>query len=70
MKPQRAISTAARAIRESLGAVMRRIIDDAEDARYRDTQREIERLIGQSGGHFSDETERRIEQRLMRHSSL
>ena len=68
MKPQRAINTAARAVRKGLGAVLRHIFDGAEDARYRDMQQEIQRLIGQSGGHFSDETERRIEQHLMRNS--
>lgn len=70
MKPERATSTAVRAIRKSLGAVLRHIFDDAEDARYRAMQRDIESLIGQSGGHFSDETERRIAQRLMRNSSF
>jgi len=70
MKPQRVTSTAARAIRKSLGAILLHIFDDVEDARYRDMERDIERLIGQSGGHFSDETERRIEQRLMRNSSF
>lgn len=49
---------------------MRRIFDDAEDARYRDMERDIERLIGQSGGHFSDEIERRIEQHLMCNSGF
>ena len=68
MKSQRAVSAAVRAVRKSVGAVLRHIFDGAEDACYRDVQRDIERLIGQSGGHFSDETERRIEQRLMRNS--
>ena len=70
MKSQRAISTAVRAIRKSVGAVLRHVFDDAEDARYRDMQRDIEHLIGQSGGQFSDETERRIARHLMRNSSF
>ena len=57
-------------MRKSFGAVLRHIFDDAENARYRDMQRDIEHLIDRSGGRFSDETERRIEQRLMRNSSF
>jgi hypothetical protein len=68
MKLQSATSTAAGAIRKSLGAVLSHIFDDAEDARYRDMERQIRRLIDQSGGHFSDETERRIAQHLMGNS--
>jgi len=49
---------------------MRRIFDDAEDARYRDMQRDIERVIAQSGGPLSDEIERRIAERLTRNSSF
>jgi hypothetical protein len=49
---------------------MRRIFDDAEDARYRDMQRDIERFIPQSGGPLSDEIERRIAERLTRNSSF
>lgn len=66
MTPQGAASTSVRAIRNSLRAVVRHIFDDAEDARYRDVQGEIRRLIGQSGGRFSDEIERRITRHLMR----
>jgi hypothetical protein len=70
MKSQHAISPALRAVRKSVGAVLRHVFDDAGDARYRGTQRDIERLIGQSGGHFSDETERLIARYLMRNSSF
>jgi hypothetical protein len=70
MKRKPAASTAVRAVRKNLGSVLRRIIDDAEDARYRDVQREVQRLIGHSGGHWSDEIERRITQHLMRNSSF
>jgi len=70
MKPQRITGTAIRVIRRSFDAVMRRIFDDAEDARYRDMQRDIERLIAQSGGPLSDEIERRIAERLTRNSSF
>lgn len=70
MKPQDAIGRATRAACNSLGAVLRRIFRDAEDARYRAMERDIQSLIGQSGGHFSDETERRIAERLMRNSSF
>ena len=59
-----------RAVRNSLGAALRRIFDDAEDARYRAMERDIQSLIGQSDGHFSDETERRIAERLTRNSSF
>ena len=68
MKSQSATSTAVGAIRKSLGAVLNHIFDGAGDARYRDMEREIRRLIDQSGGHFSDEIERRIEQHLMGNS--
>jgi hypothetical protein len=64
------MSAAVTAVRKAFGGVLRHILDDAEDARYRDTQRDIERLIGQSGGLFSDEIERRIAEHLGRHSSL
>jgi hypothetical protein len=70
MKLKLATSTALSAVRKTLGGVLRHIFDDAEDARCRDMEREIERLITQSGGHLSDEMERRIEQRLMRSSSF
>jgi hypothetical protein len=70
MKRRFVASTAVRVVRKTLGGALRHIFDGAEDARYRDMQREIERLIAQSGGHFSDETERRIARRLMRNSSF
>jgi len=70
MKPQRVTGTVVRIIRRSFDAVMRRIFDDAEDARYRDMQRDIERVIAQSGGPLSDEIERRIAERLTRNSSF
>jgi len=68
MKSRSATNTAAGAVRKSLGAVLSHILDHAEDARYRDMQREIRRLIDQSGGHFSDEIERRIARHLMGNS--
>ncbi len=70
MKLKLATSTAVRAVRKTLGGVLRHIFDDAEDARYRHMQREIQRLIAQSGGHLSDEMERRIVERVMRNSSF
>jgi hypothetical protein len=69
MKLKLATSTAVRAVRKTLGGVLRRIFDDAEDARYRHVQREIQHLIAQSGGHWSDEMERRVAQCLMRNSN-
>jgi len=69
MKQHDAISTTARAIRKSFGAILRRIVDDAGDAHDRNMQREIQRLIGQSDEHLSDEAERRITGRLTRNSS-
>lgn len=70
MKRQRAISKAVKGVRRRLRAVLCRILDAGEDARYRDTQREIERLIGRSGGRLSDEIERDISRYLMRNSSF
>jgi len=40
------------------------------EARRRDTEREIRRLIGSSAGPLSDEMERRIDRHLMRNSSF
>ena len=70
MKRHRASSTAARAVRRRLGAVLRRLFDGVEEARHRRAQREIQRLIGRSDEHLSDEIERRITQHLMRNSSF
>lgn len=70
MKRHRATSKAVKAVHRCLRAVLCRILDGAEDARYRDTQREIERLIGRSGGHLTDEIERDISLYLMRKSSF
>lgn len=66
MKHHRASGTAARAVRQRLGAVLRRILDSAEETRHRRAQREIQRLVGRSDGHLSDEIERRITQHFMR----
>ena len=70
MKLELATGATVRAVRKTLGGALRHIFDGAEDARYRDMEREIERLIAQSGGHWSDEMERRIAERLTRNSSL
>jgi len=48
----------------------RRIFDAIIEARQRDAERDIRRLIGWSDGPLSDEFERRINEHLMRNSSF
>jgi hypothetical protein len=47
-----------------------RIFDAVIEARQRDAERDIRRLIGWSDGPLSDEFERRITEHLMRNSSF
>jgi hypothetical protein len=49
---------------------LRRIFDAVIEARQRDAERDIRRLIGWSDGPLSDEFERRITEHLMRNSSF
>ena len=49
---------------------LRRIFDAVIEARQRDAERDIRRLIGRSDGPLSDELERRITEHLMRNSSF
>jgi len=49
---------------------LRRIFDAVMEARQRDAERDIRRLIGCSDGPLSDELERRITEHLMRNSSF
>ena len=49
---------------------LRRIFDAVMEARQRDSERDIRRLIGRSDGPLSDELERRITEHLMRNSSF
>ena len=49
---------------------LRRIFDAVIEARQRDAERDIRRLIGWSNGTLSDELERRITEHLMRNSSF
>ena len=49
---------------------LRRIFDTIMEARQRDAERDIRRLIGWSNGPLSDEFERRITEHLMRNSSF
>ena len=49
---------------------LRWIVDAIMEPRWRDTEREIRRLIGSSAGPLSDEMERRIDRHLMRNSSF
>ncbi len=49
---------------------LRRIFDAVIEARQRDAERDIRRLIGWSNGPLSDELERRITEHLMRNSSF
>jgi hypothetical protein len=49
---------------------LRRIFDTILEARQRDAERDIRRLIGWSDGPLSDELERRITEHLMRNSSF
>ena len=51
-------------------SLLRCIVDAIMEARRRDTEREILRLIGSSAGPLSDEMERRIDRHLMRNSSF
>jgi hypothetical protein len=51
-------------------SLLRWIVDAIMEARWRDTEREIRRLIGSSAGPLSDEMERRIDRHLMRNSSF
>jgi hypothetical protein len=48
----------------------RRIFDAIIEARQRDAERDIRRLIGWSDGPLSDELERRITEHLIRNSSF
>ena len=48
----------------------RRIFDAIIEARQRDAERDIRRLIGWSDGPLSDELERRITEHLMRNFSF
>jgi hypothetical protein len=52
------------------GSRLRRIFDAVIEARQRDAERDIRRLIGWSEGPLSDELERRITEHLMRNSSF
>jgi hypothetical protein len=70
MKRGHATIAALAAVAKKIGGVLRRILDAAEEARYRAAQREIRRIIGQSDGHLCDETARRIDQYLTRNSSF
>jgi hypothetical protein len=49
---------------------LRRIFYAVIEARQRDAERDIQRLIGWSDGPLSDEFERRITEHLMRNSSF
>jgi hypothetical protein len=49
---------------------LRRIFDAVIEARQRDEEREIRRLVGWSDGSLSDEFERQITEHLMRNSSF
>jgi hypothetical protein len=49
---------------------LRRIFDAVMEARQRDVERDIRRLIGCSDGALSDELDRRITEHLMRNSSF
>ena len=51
-------------------SLLRRIFDAVMEARQRDAERDIRRLIGWSDGPLSDEFERRITEHLMRNSSF
>ena len=51
-------------------SLLRRIFDAVMEARQRDSERDILRLIGWSDGPLSDEFERRINEHLMRNSSF
>jgi len=65
-----ATSTAADAVDHEPRGFLHRILDAVTETRHRDMEREIQRVIGRSGEHLSDEIERRIAEHLMRNSSF
>src|SRR5262249_3498616 len=50
--------------------ILRRIFDAFMLSRQRQVERDIERLLGRSGGRLTDEMERRISEYLIRNSNL
>ncbi len=48
----------------------RRIYDAVMDARQRQTERDIARIVGQSGWHLTDDIERRITEHLTRNPNF
>ena len=69
MKRHSAINTAVTTVRQYVRGVLRHILDSAYEARCREIDRDIERVIGPSDGYLTDEVERRITEHLMRNSS-
>ena len=66
----REISIWATTLPERRRSRLRRIFDAVMEARQRDAERDIRRLIGWSDGPLSDELERRITEHLMHNSSF
>ena len=56
--------------RRKCSSRLRQILDAVLEARQREAERDIRRLIGWSDGPLSDEFERRINEHLMRNSSF
>lgn len=70
MRRQDFATEAAPAAGHRRRSLLWRILDAAARARQREMEREIEHLIIRSGGHLSDEVERRITEYLTRNSHL
>jgi hypothetical protein len=65
----RAVVTAETTDCKQVG-ILRRIFDAFMLSRQRQVERDIERLLGRSGGRLNDEMERRISEHLIRNSNL
>jgi hypothetical protein len=65
----RAVVTAETTDCKQVG-ILRRIFDAFMLSRQRQVERDIERLVGRSGGRLTDEMERRISEYLIRNSNL
>ena len=70
MKCECSTGTTADAVNYGRRDFLHRILDAVTETHHRGMEREIERVIGRSGEHLSDEIERRIAQQLMRNSSF
>lgn len=70
MKRDNDADTAHSAFGDRRGRLLRRILNAVTESHHHDMNRAIQRVIGQSDGHLTDELERRIAQRLMLNSTF